>query len=231
MEFIRKYCGSNSKSEVKVEEVTTIAALNGLLHSFNKSSAAGHLHRFSVEDLNAGVKSLKKGIELPIFCAVGSDEESFDKMVEMGVNVHAVDSDGDTLFMKAVKNGHYNWLDKVAKLGIDINKPNNMGDYPVHAAARRMFHREYIYKLIELGADFTVRNPNGKTVRDLLKEELRMTRRNLTKFDFRQMYPNASREELKTNIYDELKDIISVLKDVEIKNTLSKVKRNLGIKI
>ena len=197
-------------------------------------SAVSNLNKFTKEELEKPVMiEGKKKPQYPIFAALGSDEQAFDEMIRMGISIHSVDVDGNNLFMSVVRSGNYNWLDKIASLKengekMDINKPNKKGEYPVHAAAKRMFRRDFVTKLIDLGADFTMKDAEGKTARDILTIDLKDTDVISTKRDFREMYPNCSNEELNTRLYTELKSVIKLVREAEKKNMSSSHSRFPG---
>lgn len=153
----------------------TMEKLISDLECYDSSSAVKNLSKFTVEELNKGFVENAKLTHYPIFSAVGSDEKAFDKMVEMGVDIHALDKKGNNLFMHALEGGAYNWLDKIKDLGVDINTPNKNGDHPSHAAAKRVFDRKFVLKVADLGADFKVKDAKGRKASTILAAELRST--------------------------------------------------------
>jgi hypothetical protein len=96
----------------------------------------------------------------------------FDRLVERGADVHAVNKFGETPLHKAIFHSSLKLtlLDLLLQRGADPNAVSTTGETPLHYAVH--LGREDVVKfLLQKGADFMVESDEGKTPYDVAKEE------------------------------------------------------------
>eukprot|EP00817_Percolomonadidae_sp_ATCC50343_P006428 CAMPEP_0117418190 /NCGR_PEP_ID=MMETSP0758-20121206/28_1 /TAXON_ID=63605 /ORGANISM="Percolomonas cosmopolitus, Strain AE-1 (ATCC 50343)" /LENGTH=164 /DNA_ID=CAMNT_0005198559 /DNA_START=685 /DNA_END=1176 /DNA_ORIENTATION=+ len=96
--------------------------------------------------------------------------------------------DSQTPFFIAIQYGHMNIMDRLIQENIDINKPNSIGEYAIHVAAKHN-QLQAFNRLIEHKAKLYVKCRDGHTplYYGILKKSIDIVRRLLelqTMFDF-----------------------------------------------
>jgi len=113
--------------------------------------------------LNAGCYSLKKNLVLPpeisIHEAIATgDVASFNQHLVVGADVNLKDSRwGNTPLIHASYHGRLKMIDRLVRLGADLNAQSNNGWTAMHVAVGQE-HLEVVGQLLRAGADSSVRN-------------------------------------------------------------------------
>lgn len=94
--------------------------------------------------------------------AAGGDQLLVKALIRRGVNLKAVNVDGDTALHLAAKGGHTNIVIDLVEAGSDINAMNNDDFTPLHHAAHEG-HSETMKLLEKNGADPEMEDKSGKT--------------------------------------------------------------------
>jgi ankyrin repeat protein len=170
------YTALHRARSVKVAEMlvtagasTTLAALDGKtplhLAAMQDERVAEFLLRQGVD-----VNALDKSGQTPLYSAVRRGSTVL-KLLEAGAMVNIVDNEGKTPLHYAAADSS-----EVSKIlvgkGISLGAKDKFGNTPLHEAAK--VNRSHLVRiLIELGADPTIKNLEGKTAPDLAEETAR----------------------------------------------------------
>ena len=84
-------------------------------------------------------------------------------------NVYADDVLNEKFF-KAIEDNNLNLVKELVAKGVEINKANNEGWTPLHAAAQNG-HLDIVKYLINKGANLKEKNRNGETALSLAKKK------------------------------------------------------------
>ncbi|KAM0722171.1 hypothetical protein Q7P37_001612 [Cladosporium fusiforme] len=84
------------------------------------------------------------------------------KLVQLGADVNAIDSKGNTALIEAVRNQQTDVVSTLLKAGADVNAAEVMGATALHAAARRG-DEAIVRMLLDAGANARVRSSLGRT--------------------------------------------------------------------
>lgn len=103
---------------------------------------------------------------------------SMIELIKLGAKVNAIDGHGDNSLHITCRKGYYQGSMILIEAGIDINAKNEADDTPLHYAAKedsmnRCYQTNFIKKLIESGADVSVKNNKGQTFLDLLHQDIK----------------------------------------------------------
>ena len=105
-----------------------------------------------------------------LYAALYSDNiELFDMLKEYGADINALNVINANAVMAAVYNG-YNILEKLIKMGININNQNTGGWSALMSVALDKKPLEMAKLLIDNGADINIKNKSDKTALDIAKE-------------------------------------------------------------
>ncbi len=119
------------------------------------------------EDPNTA--SPKDGIT-PIFIAAAKGDEAFFlELVEKGADIHAHAKDGSNLLVGAVFGENINIVRYLLNKGLDVNHKSRGGNTPLHIASRKL-NSYLLGVLIRAGADYTIANDLGETVKSQEKK-------------------------------------------------------------
>lgn len=112
-------------STVDVQNLTPInrAAYNGDIDTLSKLSPK------SVNDLDT------QGLAPIHYAILGGHSIAFEKLVELGSNIHAINREGDSLLHFAVISQSPQILHKLILSGNNLNKQNSTGATPLHYAS------------------------------------------------------------------------------------------------
>ena len=108
-----------------------------------------------------------------IACSMLKNMDSFNLLVQNGGAINTITDFGDSTLHFAVRNQNGISHDLIRYLvgrGIEINKVNNDGNTPLHTAVQYS-NIESIKTLLELGANKSIKNKQGKTPIDIVKEK------------------------------------------------------------
>lgn len=97
-------------------------------------------------------------------------DEKLSLLAQAGLDIKAAQPDGSTLYHYAASRGSLSMLEAVAKLGLDINAINDEGLTALHKAALTAKDTRVLRRLVELGADKTLRTELDETAYDLARE-------------------------------------------------------------
>lgn len=99
-----------------------------------------------------------------VFC--GYSEESLDALLEAGLDINMRSEDGDTLLIRAARNGDEEKIAMLLKRGADVNARDRYGDTVLHEAVV-CGDAEVVRLLLEAGADPKATDNDGYTPAEL----------------------------------------------------------------
>lgn len=95
--------------------------------------------------------------------------QTFTKpFIENGADINIKDKDGNTALMLACKNNHITATLMLLNSKELINAQNNDGNTALHIAVKNGF--ETAYMLLNMGADYKIKNNNGETAEEIITE-------------------------------------------------------------
>jgi hypothetical protein len=111
------------------------------------------------------------GINLMHVAAENSRLSVIEYLQEIGESLSVRDSRQNTPLHFAVRGGDVGVVRYLVEKGVDVNAANSNGSTPMHDAVDR--NRPEVVRVLsqELGANLTLKNRNGKTAFDLLKDD------------------------------------------------------------
>jgi len=132
---------------------------------------------------NADPDQLDGSGEIPLTSVVLKKQDAlFDILCEFKANLLAKNKDGKTLLHAAVKTSNLALIDKLLKLGADVNARDDRGTTPLLHALEKgtfdstdVFHFEVIEKLVKAGADLNSRMVNFGTALHLASDSKKLT--------------------------------------------------------
>lgn len=102
-----------------------------------------------------------------VFCVYS--EKCLDALLEAGLDINMRSEDGDTLLIRAVRNGDAEDIAILLKRGADVNARDRYGNTPLHEAVE-CGDAALVRLLLEAGADTTARNETGLTPAEMAME-------------------------------------------------------------
>eukprot|EP01105_Mastigella_eilhardi_P001782 TRINITY_DN12164_c0_g1_i2.p1 TRINITY_DN12164_c0_g1~~TRINITY_DN12164_c0_g1_i2.p1 ORF type:complete len:523 (+),score=104.77 TRINITY_DN12164_c0_g1_i2:180-1571(+) len=129
------------------------------------------------EGVNVMARNQDLNTPLHFFCARFSSpncQEPFNKMLELGADVNAVNKFGETPLHKSCFNDSVRILliNLLCKAGADPNIVNFNGEGALHFAVR-LNRQDLVFLLLQAGADQTMKGKEGKTPYDLAVQSKR----------------------------------------------------------
>jgi len=110
--------------------------------------------------------------------------DQFDQKLKIlrqnGLDITAVQKDGNTLFHLAINKNNIALLEKVHELGIDVNAKNKDGITALHKAAMQSKDDRVLKYLLSIGADKTIKTDFEESVLDLANENELLQKNNVT---------------------------------------------------
>ncbi|XP_033754838.1 serine/threonine-protein phosphatase 6 regulatory ankyrin repeat subunit B-like isoform X2 [Pecten maximus] len=111
-------------------------------------------------------KDIRSDTPLFVACKNG-DKQMVNTLLEFNANVDAKDAIGQSPLHAARES---NIIKMLASRGLDIDNKGDHGNTPLHCASRD-YDEQLIKTLLDLGADPTIKNKDGKTPRDLAEPQ------------------------------------------------------------
>lgn len=137
------------------------------LHAVTLGDNVQGFYRFIADEGEVNAKDMR-GQTPAYWAAYFGNLEMLMLLKIYGADLHGKDSRGKTPLRAAVKNGHEKVIDFLASHKVNLNELDGRGVTPLHLAA---YHGKFsVYqKLIFLGADKEIKDPQGRTAEDILK--------------------------------------------------------------
>jgi cytohesin len=155
--FVEK-CGVDVNTFTNANEKT--------IFPLNKAITKGHRHLVPLlVDKGANINGAKRSIAPLITAAQVEDTWSFQYLVDKGASVKAKAPDGSTLMHIAVQKGNCPIVQCLVGNGVDING-SCFGTPYLHLAAKKD-SPQIVYKMVNLGANISLKDANGKTALEI----------------------------------------------------------------
>ena len=110
----------------------------------------------------------------PLICAAKDDNTKIvEVLLKHGADSNSIDIDGETALMSAVRQRNFTMMKMLIKSGADINAQDNNGDSVLEYASNGSCSgdgEKIVKYLLQNGANRGIRNNQGKTPLDNLKE-------------------------------------------------------------
>ncbi len=102
-------------------------------------------------------------------------EEKYTTLKKAGFDFDIPTKDGDNLYHLAIEYDKYDLLSWIQSLNMDINLPNKAGETPLHLAVLKSTNTELLHRLIQMGADTSIKTEFGESVYELAMENEQLT--------------------------------------------------------
>jgi len=120
---------------------------------------------------------MEGGITVPHLAAYGGNAKALQYFASLGVSPNRRDAEGKAPIHWAASNRSLTWsrtllkvFDVLLSLGVSLDEPDGEGNRPIHIAARNRAYETVLY-LLKLGADPSLKDSKGMTLKDILAEK------------------------------------------------------------